>query len=369
MAHQFQILGAAMLKRTLITLSIAVAAMPAILAAQDDLRVEFVTAETEALLLDLQLSGTIEAKDSVDLGFRQSGRVTDVLIEEGDEVVAGQPLARLDPVQQDQGLRVAEASLAAASATEEQARQASERADAMLARGVGTRAARDDARQALSEAIGAVQRAESNVEQARRAVEDTVLRAPVNSVITQRDMAPGQIVGAAQSVVSLANLDGLEAVFRSPDHPLLNEAMGAAVRLDTLDIDMPAMTGTVTEIAPLVDPASGTVTVRARIDDVEPGTTLLGAAVRGTLRISSDAAVVVPWTALTRQGRDAAVWVVGEGNKVSLTPVQISHFGDEAVFLSGGVESGQTVVGAGSQLLYPDRTVQPAPETAEGVTP
>ncbi|TGN43170.1 biotin/lipoyl-binding protein, partial [Paracoccus liaowanqingii] len=84
--------------------------------AQDipDLRVQIVIARTEPLALDVQLSGQIEAVDTLDLGFRQGGRVTEVLVAEGDRVAAGQALARLNAVQQDQALNVAEAGLAAA---------------------------------------------------------------------------------------------------------------------------------------------------------------------------------------------------------------------------------------------------------------
>lgn len=326
----------------------------------EDLRVEFVTAQERPVTVDLQSSGTISALDSLDLGFRQSGRVTEVLVEEGDHVTAGQPLARLDPVQQDQALNVAEASLAAAIAAKAQAQQASDRAGAMLDRGVGTRAARDAAVQALADADGSVRRAESAVDQARRAVEETVLRAPETAVVTSRDLAPGQIVAEAQPVLTLDTLDGLEAVFQMPDQPLLRAAMGSTVHLTTIDLDRPAMAGTVTDIAPLVDPTTGTVTVRARMDQTRPSTALLGAAVRGRLRIAEATGIELPWTAVMRQGRDTAVWVVDQDNRVSLAPVRISQFSDHSVFLSEGIEPGQIVVGAGSQLLYEGRKVQPA---------
>ena len=342
-------------------LAVFLALLPLGVGAQSaDLRVEYVTARQEPLAVDLQLSGSIEALDSVDLGFRQSGRVVEVLVEEGDRVQPGQALARLDSVQQDQALKVAQANLAAAEAAQAQARQASQRANAMLERGVGTRAARDAAEQGLSEATGSVQRAESAVDQARRAVDDTVLRAPQASVVTNRAVAPGQIVGAAQPAFSLATLEGLEAVFQAPDHPLLDAAMGREVRLTTIDIDRPDLTGTVTEIAPLVDPRTGTVTLRARIGPVTGNMSLLGAAVRGHLQISTDAGIVLPWTVLMRQGESPAVWIVDDDDRVRLTPVRISRFGNNTVYLSDGVEAGQTVVGAGSQLLYPGRKVQPA---------
>lgn len=268
------------------------------LAQDDPLGVELVAALQEAVQLDLQLSGSITAPDSVDLSFRQAGRVIRVLVDEGDRVSQGQELARLDSVQQDQALRVAEAGLAAAQAGLAQARQANDRAEALLARGVGTRAARDEALQALSEARGNAQRAESTLDQARRAVQDTILRAPADAVVTSRDMAPGQIVGAAQMVLSIATLEGLEAVFDAPDHPRLDSALGAPVRLYAIDIDRPEMRGTVAEISPLVDPATGTVTLRVRIEDAEGDPALLGAAVRGHVDISANAGIAVPWTAL-----------------------------------------------------------------------
>lgn len=329
-------------------------------AAADPLRVEYVTAETRPLRIELQLSGTIEAVDSVVMAFRQGGRVVEVLVEEGDRVSKGQALARLDPVQQDQALNAAQASLFAAEAARAQARQANDRAVAMLSRGVGTRAARDSAAQALSETEGAVERAESAVDQARRAVEDTVLRAGDTAIVTSRQIAPGQVVGAAQPALTLATLNGLEAVFRAADHPQLQNTMGRQVRLRTIDIDRPDMTGTVIEIAPLVDPQMGTVNMRARIADIDGSTALLGAAVRGYLDMPAESGVALPWTVLMRADDRPAVWVVDAADRVSLVPVEIRHFGDGTVYLSGGVTPGQIVVGAGSQLLYPGRLVRPA---------
>ncbi|WP_230312403.1 efflux RND transporter periplasmic adaptor subunit [Paracoccus lichenicola] len=324
------------------------------------MRVELVAARERAVRLDLQLSGSIAATDSVEMSFRQAGRVTGVLVDEGDRVRQGQELARLDSVQQDQALRVAEAGLAAARAGLAQARQAADRAEALLARGVGTRAARDEALQALSEAQGATERAESTLDQARRAVGDTILRAPTDAVVTARDMAPGQIVGAAQAVLTIATLEGLEAVFDAPDHPGLDSALGAPVRLETIDIDRPPMRGTVTEISPLVDPATGTVTLRVGIDDGDGDTALLGAAVRGHVDIAANAGIAVPWTALMRDGDRPAVWRLDGENRVSLVPVTIGHFANDVVYLSGGIRAGDVVVGAGSQLLYPGRQVRQA---------
>ena len=339
-------------------------ALPAVAqqAAPPDLRVGVVTAETQPLSIDMQLSGQIEAVDTLELGFRQGGRVTQVLVEEGDHVGPGQPLARLDAVQQDQALNVAQAGLAAAQAGVEQARQARDRALALLDRGVGTRASADQAEQAYSQAQGALERAEAAVDQARRAVEDAVLRAPAEAVVTVKSIAPGQVVAAAQPALTLAETDGVEAVFHAPDDPLLREILGREVRLVLLDLQRPDMMGTVTEVSPLVDPQTGTVTVRALIDDPQPIAGLLGASVSGHLRLMLDDGVVVPWNALMRQGDSPAVWTVGEDRRVSLTPIRIAYFVDGAIYVAEGLEDGQQVVGDGSQLLYPGRRVEPVQE-------
>lgn len=334
--------------------------------AEDWLVVELVPVQELPLTYDAALTGTVHAKDAVDLGFRHGGRVTEILVDEGDRVTQGQALARIDPLQQEQALHVADAAVAAANALQEQARQARDRARAMLERGVGTRAALDGANQQLSSGQRALAQAESGRDQARRALEDTVLRAPAEAIVTARSADPGQIVGAAQPVVSLASSVAREAVFQVPDAPSLGRSVGAPVSLWAIDFGSLDMTATVTEIAPLVDPQTGSVTVRATIDDPPRGINLLGAAVRGVVHFPAGRSIAVPWTALAEAGGRPAVWIAGKDGRVSLAPVSIVRFTDRLVVLRDGVRPGQTVVGAGSHLLYPGRAVVGIADPAGG---
>ena len=121
--------------------------------------VEFVPVREQPLIADIQLTGTISARDSINMSFPSGGRITEILVEAGDHVAKGQPLARTDGVQQQQALNRAEAGVAAAEAAERQARQAADRAAEMLRRGVGTRAAHDTAQQSLSAAEGQLESA------------------------------------------------------------------------------------------------------------------------------------------------------------------------------------------------------------------
>lgn len=330
---------------------------PSLAMAEEGLRVEFVPVETTSLTLDSRLTGTILAKDSIDMGFRLGGRVTSVLAAEGDKVVKGQALARTDPTQQTQGLRVAEAAVSSARAAQAQAKQANDRAKAMLERGVGTRAAADSASQALSASEGALAQAMTSLGQAQRALEDTVLRAPTDAIVTTRSVEPGQIVGAAQTVMSLAAAQGREAVFQTPDSPLLHAAMGASVSITPLDYPDMTMTAHVTEVSPLVDPMTGSVTIHATIDNPPDDINLLGGATHGVVHFPLGSGIAIPWTSLTASHDQPAVWVVEADGRANLRPVMIERFVDGKVILKSGLEAGETVVGAGSQKLYPGRAV------------
>lgn len=324
------------------------------------LGVTMVRADAQEMQIDSALTGTIEAAQSVDIGFPSGGRLTDILVFEGDHVKKGQELARIDPLQQDQKRAVAEASVAQANAALAQAQAAYDRQSAMLARGVGTRAARDQAQQALSQARAARDQAASLLEQAQRAAEDTVLRAPFDGVVTARAAEPGQIVAPAMKVVSLASLSALDVVVLTPDEAHLDRAMGA--RVDVRLIDDPAagvMHAHVTEIAPLVNQRTGSVVVKARIDDASAGVdrAILGASVRATLHIPDQKRVSLPWQALSSAEGQPAVWVIDDEDRVALQPVTVQRFSTSSVVLSGGIEEGQRVVVAGSQMLYPGRKV------------
>lgn len=328
--------------------------------AEAPLPVEVVRVQEAPLTFDTTLTGSIEARDTIDIGFRQGGRVTEVMVNEGDRVAIGKPLASIDPTQQQQALRVAEAALASAEATHEQTRLAHERANAMLQHGVGTRAALDEASQALSAASGTLAQARTSLDQARRALDETVMRAPTAAVVTGRSAEPGQIVASAQAVITLAATSGLEAVFETPDMAVLDEAIGTAVTIRGFDATVPDMTGTIREISPLVDPQTGAVTVRAYIDQPPPDVILFGAAVRGTVHLPVGTGIAVPRTALTASGRSAAVWLVGDDDRVSIAPVVVERFTTADAVLRSGVKPGDRVVGAGSQLLYPGRLIEPA---------
>lgn len=319
--------------------------------------VRIVTAQVQPTVTTYAISGTVTAPDSVAISARDGGRVIAVGVQVGDHIAPGQVLVQLDPTQANAAARAAEAQLAAADAGLRQARQARDRAAGLAERGAGTVAGLDAATEALLAAQSARDQALAQVSKARQAVDDTVIRAGAAGIITGRTAEPGQIVAAAQGLLTLAPDGAREAVFHAPDGVDLREFIGRRVVIRSLDAPFLSVGGAVSEISPLADSASGTVEVKARIDvdAAQPG---LGVPVMSEIDLRNDPVVSLPWTALAAGPSGAAVWTVDPATqKVALTPVTVARYTADTIELSRGLVAGQLVVADGSHLLYPGRQV------------
>ena len=137
--------------------------------------VRIVTVEKHEAGSPITLTGRIEAKDEVALGFRISGRLHENMAKLGDRVKPGQVIARLEPQNELNQLRSAEANLAAAQAQLTQAQNHFERQDTLLQQGWTTRAIWDQAKKALQTARAQVDSAEAQLKAAHDLVSFTQL--------------------------------------------------------------------------------------------------------------------------------------------------------------------------------------------------
>jgi len=328
--------------------------------ADQALTVEIVTVEKRPAELGYDLTGTIEATHSVPISFRNGGRIMTLTVDVGDIVVAGQTLASVDDAQTRAVEQAASAQLAAAEAGLKQARLAYDRVSQLLDRGASTRTDLLDAEEALLAATASRDQVQAQVKTAQQAVADTVITAPFDGIVTERTAEPGQVSGAAQAVLTIAPDKQREAVFYAPNHRLLDSLLGDRLPLVSLDDPTREMVAVVSEISPLADIQTGTVVVKMQL---EPGAGELGLGepVTGHVTVQSEPVFTVPWSALVAGGAKPAVWAVDPATgAVTLTEVEVARYGTATVDIATGLEDGDLVVGAGSQLLYPGRIVQAA---------
>ncbi len=344
------------LRRVCVALLLAVA-QPVL--AEAPLAVTVVRAQGADTVKSLSLTGELVAPQTLSASFPTGGRIAEMLADDGDRVAAGDMLARIDRVQQEQALRGAGAQLAAATAEFTAARDDDTRQAELFARGATTRAARDAAADRYAAAVARRAQAEAELEQARDALADTVLLAPQDATVIRRLAEPGQVVGAAQPVFELAQGQGYEAVFDVPESVLTDGSNpDPSITLSPIDRPGTKVSGHVSEISPLVDPASGTVPIKVVLDDPLPGLSY-GDAVRGRTEQSEGVHITLPWSVISATADGPAVWILDpDAGTVSLRQVDIRRYTSASILLDGGVTPGELVVSRGTQLLYPGRIVR-----------
>lgn len=325
--------------------------------AQTLLRVTAITAERIAAENTFSLTGEIVARDTLTASFTLGGRITDVFVTTGSKVQKGDILAKIDQVQQEQTLRAAEAGVLSAKASHQQVREASERQDALLERGATTRSARDSAADLLRAAEAQEAQAVADLDRAKKALADTVLLAPTAATVTDRLAEPGQVIGAAQSVVELALGDEFDAVFEVPEASLTATPKSPEVTLSVLAAPLKTGRGVIREVSPLVDLAKGTVKVTVSVENLPSGLSY-GDPVRGTVTTQDADRVTLPWSSMTAQASGPAVWIIDpQTHQATLRAVSVLRYINGQVVLTSGVEAGEIVVTKGVQLLYPGQTV------------
>lgn len=308
----------------------------------------------------LVLTGTVAARNLINLAFRASGQVTERNADVGQKVEAGDLLARIDAVEQQAALRSAQASLNAAQAQLVQATANYARQQALLKQGFTTRGQFGTAEETRQRAESALISAQTQMKNAQDMMSYTELRAPRSGVVTARNIETGQLVQAAQTAFIIAADGERDAVFDVQEalaaHAETIEGKNDGQGLPPVSLSLvsdPAVmaTGQVREIAPVVNATTGTVRIKVGLD-TPPAAMTLGAPVTGSLSLPAVSAVILPWSAMTAQDGKPAVWVLDPKTKsVTSALVQILDYEREKIIISDGLQDGQMVVTRGGQML------------------
>ena len=228
----------------------------------------------------VSLAGTVESQVQADLGFRIGGRMTERLVNVGDTVEAGQVLARLDPTDEENGLRAAEANLSAAEGQLSEVQANFNRQRQLYDRGFVARAAFDRAEAALTTATSATEAARAQYAIAKRRLNDTVLLADAPGVVTARGAETGEVVTPGRMIVQIARDEGKDAVFDVPAALIEASPEDPEITVSLSQTPSVSAQGRIREVAPRADAVTGTFRVRVGLID-PPAELRLGSAVTG----------------------------------------------------------------------------------------
>jgi RND family efflux transporter MFP subunit len=301
--------------------------------------------------------GTIRPRVESDLGFRVPGKVARRLVNVGETVRAGQPLAELDEVDPVLQAEQAEADLRAARATLRQAEADYKRTETLTEKGYAAGASLDRARAVAEEARGRVLRSERAVSLARNARSYAVLTADADGIVMATSVEPGQVVAAGQAAVRIARTGEKEAVIAVPESLVALAGRGRAAV--TLWSNPGKRYGaTLREFSPAADPVTRTYLAKFSIPEADAAVQL-GMTATVTLAESDPERVArLPLSALFNQGEGPAVWVVGSEGRPVLKPVTVAAYEAKDVLIRAGLDEGDRVVTLGVSKLDTGQTVK-----------
>ena len=301
--------------------------------------------------------GTIKPRIETDMGFRVPGKVAKRLVEVGQTVEVGQPLATLDEVDLKLQAEQAEAELRAATGVQAQASAAETRAKELRAKGWATDAQMDQARATADEARARLNRAQRSVELTNNSLSYATIAADSRGVVTATLIDPGQVVSAGQTAIRVARFAEKEAVVAIPE-TLLGRAKEGTASVSLWSEPEKKYIAKLREIAPNADPATRTYLAKFSLPDAGDSVSL---GMTATLTLADPATMRVarlPLSALFSEGRDPSFYVVDDKGDVSLKAVTVKSYESNDVVISGGVDEGAKVVALGVQKLDPAQKVR-----------
>jgi membrane fusion protein, heavy metal efflux system len=186
----------------------------------------------------------------------------------------------------------------------------------------------------------------------------TVVTAPIDGVVTDRNVGPGQYLqaGNATPVYTIGNLSTvwLIADVREVDAPWVE--VGQAVEVRVLAFPDKVFQAKLTSVGSAVDPVTHRVPVRATIDNQDGKLKPQMFATFSIITGGESDAVAVPEEAVVREGEAARVWVLQGNNDLALREIRTGRINNGMVEVLNGLKAGEKVVTRGS--LFIDRAAQ-----------
>lgn len=304
--------------------------------------VEVARAARHAISASYSGTANLEAPGEAQVVAKTSGVMVELLAEEGDQVRAGQVLARIDG---DRVRLEAARQLATVRKLENNYRRSQE----LAARKLVSAESADQIKYDLESARAAYALA-------RLELSYTNITSPIAGVVAQRMVKPGNLIALNAPVFRIVNNSHLEGVLNAPEREMGRLKVGLPLRMVVDAVPGKVFVGKVDRIAPVMDSSSGTFRVVCGFDnapELRPG---MFARIEVVYDQRTDA-LTVPRIALLEDEGEPAVYVV-VGKKAKRTVVQLGYTNGEIAEIRAGLKEGDQVVTAGKVAIRDGTEVQ-----------
>ena len=203
---------------------------------------DVLTATARSLTLSLPISGTLQSTATAQIKAKVTGELLKVTVREGDAVRAGQLIAEVDPTEYQARVRQAQQQADGALAQVSIAQRQYDNNNTLVQQGFISSTA-------LQSSLASLQTAQANhaaalaaLDIARKSLQDARLTSPINGVVSQRLMQPGERVAPEARIAEVVNLDQLElqAALSAEDAAQVTVGMQAQLQVEGVNAPVSA---------------------------------------------------------------------------------------------------------------------------------
>ncbi len=290
----------------------------------------------------LKYSGTIEADNTVSVGFMASGRVNNVLVQEGDKVQKGQLLATIDPTSYKNAFDIANAGL-------ELANDNYNRLEELYNKGSLPE------RDFIQIKVGLAQ-AKANKNIAEKNLSDTKLYAPFTGMITAKSTEIGGLASPGVPAFTIMKTDKVYAKASISESEISKLKIGADATIEIPSLNK-SVVGKVTIVNLSADVATRTFNVKVRLEN--PYNELLPGMISNIKIVTNNTKniVTIPAKVVVRDINNITYAFVVENNKAIKKRVSLGNFKGNEVIVLDGIYNGDKVITKGYTNIKDGQTV------------
>lgn len=328
-------------------------------AARPALSVSLIAPAREEWARTLAANGNVAAWQEASVGAELQGlRITEVLVNVGDRVKRGQPLARVSASTVDADRNQARAAVAEAEAVLAEARSNAARSRDLAAKGFLSAQATTQSVTAEQTAAARLAAAQARLKSEDVKVTQTQVLAPDDGTISARTATVGQLTAPGQELFRLIRGNRLEWRAEVTSTELAAIAPGMTVTLKLPD--GAEVKGTVRTVAPTVDPQTRNALVYVDLPTAD-SPARAGMFARGTFDVGRAPALVLPQTAIVQREGFAYAFRLEGGNRVAETKLALGRRLGDKVEVLQGLPEGAQVVASGAGFLADGDIVRVVP--------
>lgn len=308
-------------------------------------------------------NGTIAARREMPVGVAgEGGQVVRVLVEPGQWVGAGQPLAIVDRSVQTQQAASLAASIRVAQADASLAQAELERAEALVSRGFISKADMDRKRATRDAAAARVRVAQAQYQESLARNNRLNIVAPAAGLVLTRQVEPGQIVSPGSGVLfRMAKGGEMEVLAQMAEADLQRVKVGTRATVTPVGTDL-NIAGQIWQVSPVVDTTTRQGMVRIAIP--YSAATRPGGFADARLVAGTEQAPLLPESAVLSGPEGNFVLIVDDGDIVRRRAIKVGTVTDAGVSVASGLNGNERVVVLAGAFLSPGDKVKPVLQKA-----